>query len=384
MKKIIGFVGAFGLASPGLAADTYFGLTAEIGGGYDSNPYLREGSGGSATVNGSLSPTIQFVTPTSTTALSGYVARTEYLQHNRNPAKSYSVDLNHTQSFSPRLTWTGGIGFSDTTTSLLDPIDQDIATSSDRSRRLYHGQGSFTWKQDALSTWTLSGFANKAEYGNGGSSTVDRLLRDYTTYGGAIGYSRVVSERTSLGVTVNGSRINSKSYPDTTSIQPQLTITHQFSSIWTLNAGVGAIFQKTSFNGDSHKSTNLGFNFDMCGTYPQQTLCFSGSRDTQPSGFGGARTRTNIGLTYSRQLSERSSITASGNYLKDKSPAFFNQFAQSIDYQNATVRYSHDLTERLSAGVQGDYRRRHIRGEGTGDSVGGLVFLSMKFGHLKQ
>lgn len=380
MKKIIGFVGAFGMATPGMAADTYFGLTAEVGAGYDSNPYLRQGGGGSASVNGNLTPTFQIVTPTSTTALSGYIGRVEYLQKNRNPAKSYRANLDHTQRLSSTLTATAGVSASETTTSLLDPINEDVTTSSDRRRRFYEADGSLSWQQDARNSWSASGYVNKAEYPG---ARTDTLLRNYKSYGGSVAYRRLLSERTTIGVSVNGSRINSTSYPDTTSFRPQITFSQMLSSVWRLDGGIGAIFQKTSYLGNSSKSTNLGFNFDLCGTYPVQTFCFTGSRDTAPSGFGGARTRTNIGVTYDRKLSERSSINASASYVRDKSPAFLQSLARSIDYQDASLRYSHQLSERLSAGVEGNYRRRSIKSQGSADSFGGVIFLSMSFGHLK-
>jgi hypothetical protein len=377
VRKVVAFIGAVVVAAPGMAAtDTRFSMTAQAGVGYDSNPFLNENAKGSLTGDITLSPQIDWVTPTSSTKLSGQVNRVEYLK-NYDASRSYDATLTRNQQFNEKLSGNAQIGFSDSTTALLEPGEDDFGTSSNNRRRQYSGSGSLSYQPDARNSFTTGANYQKAQYPG-----EDSGLNDYDSYGGSFGYSRVISDRTTVGVTLGVSQMNSKNNPDSTSYQPQITLKHAFNSAWSLDAAVGIIFQRTKFGGATDSTRNLGLQLDLCGTYPRQSICIGASRDSSASGYGGPRIRSEAHVNYSYQLNERSRITANGTYTTDKSSSFAF-VADKIEYARASAGYERDLTQRLSVGALADYSWRSFSGSSSSNSIAGSAYLRMKFGRTQ-
>ncbi|MFW2830591.1 hypothetical protein [Sphingomonas sp. ID0503] len=380
MRRLAFAASAVLIASPaGAALDSSYWMDVQADVGVDTNPYLDEDSKTTGTASITLLPAVNFSGARSSTTVSGRYMREEYFSR-YDASQDIGVNLDHSHRLSERLDAKFGAGFSHSTNALLNTdIDDDLATQGNQKRRSYDANGSLTYRISDRSTFTGTGYYQRAEYpGNEINS-----IGDYTTYGGTVGYSRVLNSRTSLGLSLGASETRSVTNPDSTSYQPQVTFEHRFSQAWTINGSVGVIFQKTKFLGRSENSTNLGAQLNLCGTYPRDSICIFGSRDSSASGYGGPRIRTSFGANYSRQLSERSRIAASGTYTRDKSQDF-GFVARNVDYAYANASYERDVSQRLTAGVRANYSWRKFSGFSTVDSVGGSVFVRYRLGRVNR
>jgi len=375
--RLIAATGLAILSGPALAADPVFSATAELNGGYDSNPYLDDFvDSGSATVGVVLSPRVEWREATSTTSVSGQASRTQYLNSDDH-SQLYSVMLARDQRFSNQLSGNLALNFLDATTALLSPIEQDQGDiiASGQRQRTYGADGGLSYALSERSSFSASGDIQRSTYP--GAS----YLGDYTSYGGSFGYSHVLSARTTVGASVGVHWTESAIYPDSRVISPGVNITQALNEHWTFTGGVSAILQRSSAGG-SGSTTNLGFNASLCGTYPRTSICINASRDAAPSGYGGQRLRTQIGVTGSYQLSEHDRISGSGSYVRDQSGAF-DLATPSLSYANARVDYSHDLTERISVGAAATYLRRdYVGAGGRASSIGGNAFIRARLGRL--
>ncbi|WP_420140248.1 hypothetical protein [Sphingomonas sp.] len=375
MKRLILATVAAGMVAPVAAEPFVFSGVVGAGAGYVTNPFLRIGEdGGSPSLNVSLAPVLTRTTPRGVTTVRGIYSREEYLRdygHSDNAL----AGLSHQQQLNERLTVNGGVTYNTTTNPLIgsnfDPGISDPLTIGRRSRRL-SGDAGFSWQPTATDTWTGGVNASRNTFSR---NTLDGLVQDYNLYGANLAYTRSLDERTQIGLRVNGQYVDSEAFPDTQSLQPAVTLHRQISAIWTFDGNIGLIIQK--MEGRS-ASTTVGFGGSLCGQYPRTEICFTADRQSSASGIGGLRRDLSLTTTVTHSLTERSRLRGYGSYRKSDGQSF--QTISDVEAIQARLDYDYDVTQRLTVGVGGRYQRRDLKGQGSADSVAGMVNLSMKIG----
>ncbi len=368
------------LASATAAASEPVVLSGYVEGrlGYGSNPFLDPGNGtGAGSAGFSLAPVLSRSTARTETTLSGFYNRDQYFR-TYGHSQTISIAASHTAKVRENLTLTLGASYAQTDNPLFSPIlDTGLLndfTVGQKSRQV-SGNGEIQWQATGKDSFHLGANAVHASYpgnfvGVGG----------YDQYGGNFGYLRTLNARTSAGIEVTGSVYRSDVNPDSRSIQPAFALQRTLNAIWKFDGNIGIILQHTSGpNGGSSKG--LGFQANLCGTYPRFSVCVSGARQSTPSGFGGLRISTNALVTVSTQLTEHSSLSGNVSYQFSNSQRVA-ALREGKVFQ-AQLNYQRDLTRRLSAGAGASYQTRTLGGYGSAHSVAGTINIRMKIGRVK-
>lgn len=377
MRAIQGLLATalFGITTAANAAPVDFGMSIQGRAGYGSNPHLvQDDNPGSLLVGIRLAPQVQTRTETSATSLTGYYDYTHYTRRYGH-SDSLGIDARHEQRFSPTLSGNIHAGYVDSFNTLFGPIDTIDEVTIGQRQRVVSGDAGLSYQPNARETWDISGYGSRAFYPN-----ADQQLSDYTNYGGGLGYSRAINDSTSLGARFGFGRYDSRSFADTTSYQPSLTIKQRLSGSWSLDAHVGVILERSTFAGAHFSSTSFGFGANLCRRVPRSTLCFEASRDTSPSGLGGLRTDLRGTASIDYKLTDRSTVRASATYGRSDSTGF--SLASDQDYGVARGEYSHRLTERISIGASVDYRLQKIEGFRNAHAVAGAVNITTLIGRM--
>ena len=381
IRTTIAGAAILGIAGTASAAPaTYFSAFGTLTGGYSSNPFLEDDPRGSATLGLTIDPQLQIASATGTTTIAGDFSRVEYLGHSEH-SRSYSASLSQVQQLSTTLSANGSATYIDSTSALLQPFeadappDVDILSSRQRVRTVSLG-GGLNWQPSTVDTFGVNGSYSHSSYPGSGD-----LYSSYTSYGATGSYSHTFSERTSVGASLGVTRTTSKLYPDATIYQPNLTLKQRINAYWTLDGSVGVIIQDSVFAGHHDRSTSLGFNADLCGTYPRLTLCFLASRNTSASGYGGVRTQTSISTNGTYTLDEHSRVSGNAGYTKDVSDGEFGP--PSLSYAQASATYDRDLSKTLGIIATAGYQRRMYHQLGTADGVSASLGLRVKLGRTR-
>jgi len=419
---------------PVRAAGLEWGATVQGRVGYGSNPFLdQRGNAGTGLVGATVAPVLRWREPTAVTELSGSYNRNQYFSRYGN-ADDYTIDLRRNQQVSAKLSVNAHVGyFSSISGGLLSPyydagpavtgpVGVDAGTIGGS---LNTGAGGLGAVGGALGSGSVpSGFASGPVIINPG--TVDRLAvgarqrrlsgdagfnwqptardnihasvlaeRDtFTRFGGDYdylsanaGYLRTLDARTSVGFDVTVGRVYSRAFPDSSSVQPSVTVQRRVGARWTLNAGVGAIIASQRGDGEIRRRTTVtpGFNASLCGEYPRASVCLSASRTAAPSGIGGLRRQTQFGVNGTFRLTERSRLIGAATYgISDSGNAVL---INGVRYGNqrfalARLDYQRDLSRRISAGVGGSYQARSGAGLSDVHALAITFNLTARLGRL--
>lgn len=382
--RSLGLGGLVLLATPIGATPAEFAGTASVDLGYASNPFLTTdgaGNSGSAfSVGATVAPSLTWRAARSSTVLAGAYSRSEYLRSGYDASDTFGVSLVRDQTFSERLSGNARISYDNSRNSFAQP-DEILDTTTLGSRReAISGDGSLTYRAGSRDILTLTASASKATYNND-------FLGDYQSYSGALSYRRVLNSQTSVGVSMGVSRTNADVNGDTTTLSPRVLLDHTFNDRWTFNGSVGLLRQRTRFDQPpfgrvTSKSNGIGFDADLCRKAPRTNLCLTASRDTTASGLGGARVSTSAAVTYTRQLSERGSISASVS-AADSKAADRSFLIPKERYYSADVTYRRTISRRFDAGLTGAYRKRDLSLFGDVDGFTVTLNLIAKFGRVR-
>jgi len=375
---------------PAAAADILFGGTAQVRLGYADNPFLDPNSrGGSVQVGGTIAPQLTRTTALGQTVLSGTYDRQQYLTH-YDFSDSIAADLRHSQRFSERLQGSFHAGYQNSLNAFLGGnlnrsiIDQtsanqspgDLLTTGQRTKTLT-GDTTFNWIPTERDSLSFGGNVSRATYGGARNGLT---ASNYTAYGANVSYMRAFGARTKVGLQFVASHTDSGLYGTSTSYQPNVVLQQQLSQVWSFNGSVGGIFQTTGFP-LRRSSHSLGFNASLCGIYPRHSVCFTGSRQTAASGIGGLRTDLRFGVQGSYQINQHSRITGGADISNSKSRDFAAIANQK--FRQASLDYSHDVTQRISVGFGGRYQWRDYQISGKARALSGTINLSARFGRTQ-
>jgi len=336
------------------------GLSAS--GGYASNPFLSADATGSGYVEGAIRPNVSVTDGLGQTNFDAYYTRKEYFRE-YDHADSYGASARGQRKLSERIDVRALLSYDSTIvgSSNLDsdqevdpgiPEDPDIGLIGTRQRRrTLRSSVGMTMRPGTRDTWSIDLNALQSRY-----PSRTTFAQNYVSYGGQFGYSRALSETSSVGATIGYSEVDYDGVGrDARIISPQLTYTRSFADGWTVNAGLGvSIATRKLLTGDD-TSTNLAANLNACRKSERASFCFGGGRSNSATGYGGVRTVTDLTASYSYRMSERGTFRANASYsLNDRNDAA--EVSGKQEYLSASAGYSHRLTERLNVTADAGYR----------------------------
>lgn len=375
---------------------SYLDLTANVG--YSTNPFLNIGDSRSSGYGRVSARGVHaWGGERSSSSVSAFVEGTTYL--NDYGLKSiFSVTGNTQFQASERVSLFGNAGVSGDLGGQLSnrflyvpPLPQvpnpnlppppvtvdnpDLFSFTGRQYRVY-GQGGASFRTTENSTLTVSGGAQRTFY-------TDDLLDDYTTLFGSGMYSRTLSERTTVGLSVGVSHTNySNSSASTTTINPAVNIRTLLSENWDASASVGISFSSVDEDlGGSDSSTNLSLDASLCRSMEFDRFCARVARYAQSSSRAAVVTTTSVGVDWFKKLDENQTIQLTAAVLR-----YVSEFQPLQDFRTHHYRlaasYSRRIDTRLSAGADVGIRSLRQDGPDPDADIGGSVFLRYRLGDL--
>ncbi|RZM08294.1 MAG: hypothetical protein EOP67_71905, partial [Sphingomonas sp.] len=260
---------------------------------------------------------------------------------------------------------------------IIDPgvIGGDIGLIGLRQRRNSLNAGVFgSYRPSEVSSWNFGANVSRSSYPDS-----DGLAISSRSYGVNTGYTRSLSERSSVGLQVSGTIVDYARVPSSRFINPQLTYSTQLAERWSLNLAVGASYVDDGFSSNVTPSANGS----LCRASERGNFCLLVARQPSVSAFGGARNQTSVTANYSYRLAERTSLAASASYQRVSNGISLSPAASSgrdQAYINASATVSQQLARRLSAFATALYRDVNGLGVPTSADVGGRIGLALTVG----
>jgi len=374
------------MAAPASAQSVQFSAVADSEIGYATNPLLAPGvTKGSVFVSASIQPRLFYQTARSTTALQGKYNREKYF-NGFGYTDAGSLSLIRTDQLTQYLGTTLTASYVTTNRNTFNDPDQVILDPLNigRRTRTFSGAYQMQWQASARDQLTYGAQISHLSYGKSRTAGINGIASNYTQYGVNAGYNHVVDARTTVGAQIAVNMNKSRVYPDSRTVSPALTAKRQLSAAWTLDGHVGINFSRIE-GPFPRSSTSLGIGVNLCGTYPLWHMCLNLSRDTQPSGYGPLRTVDVIGVQVGRTLDEHSRISLNVRYTKNSSGNFETVGQRALrDGKSfaASADYDRDITQRISAGVGGEFQSREFSTTPTARSYSATIHLKAKLGRM--
>ncbi len=355
-------------AGPAMA-ETEFTTDVSLGVGVSTNPYLQTGPvdssfSGSVTV----APRLTVTEDLTTFSLSGFGHIEEY-ESNFRTNTSYGLTGNVNHSASERTQLRGSFGYDGSITGVNDgffnppnviddnflpPIADDIALNGLNQRRhSFQGGLGLSHSLTELDSISFDVSATAIRFG-------DMTVQDeYNAFSQNVGYSRVLSENTSIGASLGLSQINylGQSQGDSNVITPSLTFDQNLGPDFTLSGSLGASFTRVDNGFGKTSSTDFSGSLSLCRQGETGNFCLNASRQTLPSSFDGVRSQTSFGLGYSKKLTRDDDISISAGYSRSSNPILgpVQIVNRSLEYVNAAATLNHRFAERISGFVSVGY-----------------------------
>ncbi|MEP3224695.1 MAG: hypothetical protein ABJO01_01880 [Parasphingorhabdus sp.] len=346
-------------------AETSFVTDVSIGVGASTNPYLENGpvdSTGSVSI--SVAPRLVVTESVTTFKLRGYARLEEYeedFRTNNGYGLSGSVDheLSERTQLRGRLGYSGSIlGVNDAffnppevfDDNFLPIIADDIALNGlDQRRHTVQTGIGITHSLTELDSISADAGVSLIRFSGGG------VQNEYNFFNQNLGYSRIISDRTSIGASVGFGQVNylGQRQGDSTIITPSVNISHQLSEDFTLSASAGVSFANSKNLIGTSKSQDFSGSLSLCRTTETGNLCLSGSRSTSPTSFDGVRSQTSFTLGYSQQLNRDDSLTFNAGYSRSSNSVF--GISDDFDYLRTSATYNRRFTDRISGFVSAGY-----------------------------
>lgn len=402
--NLVSFQTASQQASGGESADSADGgsggglglkqsLTATASAGFDSRPFLAQGGDAEAvSLRLLLAPTLERSSARSTLILSGQLEHIEYLRR-YDSLQNYGIRFGASRQMTERLEIEGGLSFRSSVlaTNLANPfddLDQELDNSvppigndvtilgEGRRRTQYGANGGLTFilsDRDQL-RWTASARADR--FNSGGLVESNFLAQ-------RLQYSRRLGETLTVGAAIDANLIDftGTGREGAQTVSPQLQVTAGLAPRLTLTGSLGVSVTRLEFDGLEETTTALAGNVAICRQGERSNLCVNGSRQVLPGAIGGALLQTRGGFSYSLRLSERDTLSLSGNYATASQP--IPGTTREFESVNGFARYERQLDERLrlfaSAGVLNTAGNRPT----DVTNIQGLIGVSLQLGQSR-
>jgi hypothetical protein len=351
-------------AAPAMA-ETEFVTDLSVGVGASTNPYLENGpveSTASASI--SVTPRLTIKDDVTTFNLRGF-ARIEEYEEDFRTNSSYGFDGSVNHALSERTQLRGRLGYRGSIVGVNDaffnppdviddnflpPVADDIALNGLNQRRHTFQTGiGLTQTLSELDSVSVDLGATAVRFSN--SSAQD----EFNSFNQTLGYSRVLSDRTSIGASIGFSEVNylGQRAGDSTIITPSLNVSHQISEAFNVSASAGVSFSRSKNVIGSTKSSDLAASFDLCRSTERTDLCIGASRQTLPTSFDGVRSQTSFNIGYNRQLTRDDRINLSASYSRSSNAVF--GISEDFDYLRTSATFNHDFNQRFSGFVSAGY-----------------------------
>ncbi len=377
-------------ATPALA-ETEFVTDLSIGAGASTNPYLEDGPVES-TISGSISVAPQLTVTESTTTfiLRGFARIEEYerdFRTNSNFGVTGSVDhgLSERTQLRGRLGYSGSIvGVNDAffnppdviNDNFLPTVADDIALNGlNRRRHSFQTGIGVSHSLSELDSFNADLGATAIRFANSAAQN------EFNAFNQNIGYSRVLSDRTSIGASVGFSQVNylGQRIGDSSIITPSVNVSYQISRDFNITASAGVSFARSKNIVGTTKSSDLAASFNLCRSNENNNLCIGASRQTLPTSFDGVRSQTSFNIGYRQQLNRDDSISLNGSYSRSSNSIL--GVSDDLDYIRSSVTFDHKFRERftgfVSVGYSDSYQDGINRKANTQVSVG----IRLRFGN---
>lgn len=355
------------LASGTAMAETRFGADVGVNGGYSTNPYGSSiANTGSATLNGTFSPSLTVTSPTGAINIGGSVTHTEYAKRYQGTT-DISASISTQQQLSVLTTLTAGVGYISQVRNGLYPVfdpglipgqDPNAPVIVDPSATTSFAERTQSFTGNVGLSFTLSPRDSISVSGRGTHVNVPALSpqsRDYDTYGAGLSYMRAIGANTSIGLQFDASRVDyaGGGAGSGTQYSPSAVFNTKLAPRVTLRATAGLTFSNTELLVGSINETSFAGSVGICHEGERARFCLDGSRRVAPSTFSGTSKVTTLSASYDYKLSQRSSLRGYVGY--SRANALTGIGNTTNDYGQAGVSYSHQILERLSAVVSVSY-----------------------------
>lgn len=372
----------------------YLDLTASLG--YSSNPFLGLDSRGAVFARASARGVHTWLGELSSTSISGFVEGSTYFREGYGLKSIFAVDANHTRRVSENVTLFGSLGvsgdiagqlsnrFLGTDPIIIDPSlpppptnpnNADLFSFSGRQYRLY-GQAGASIRVSPRGSVSVSGGVQRWFYTN---STVP----DYMNMFGTLSYDHTLSERTTVGASLNAVRTAySESDDNSVIISPAVTVRTRLAEDWTASGSLGVSFSSIDRLGDTDKSTNLAASGSICKiTSERDETCIYVTRSTDASARSSVVTTSSVGLDWARALDENQRIRLSGGFTHYEEDAVTDDRIKS-NYWRIGASYDRRINQRLSGGVEASARSFLRSGPDPDADIGATVYVRYRLGDL--
>lgn len=373
------------------AQETRAAVDVSVGGSYSTNPFLIRGGGaGAFATELAVTPQVTFLDERSEATILARYRRSDYLTR-YSAAEGYGVAAQARRAMTPTLTaradlsfdssiiGQNGLGVVGVVDSTVQPTPgtPDIAVIglNQRQNAIVAGLGA-DWRVGPRDTLTAQGSVSRITY-DGNSAA---LLSSRTT-AATVGYSRALSERTSIGVQGSGSWINydRPGYSGHT-YSPQFTLNRQISQQIRFSLGAGVIFVSSTTPFGTSNVTGLSGTFNGCREAGRTTQCLRAFSDAQPTGLGDVSRRYGGTFDYSYRLRESDVVRATIDYSHLTATSNTTLQVPSVGFLGGSVSYERGFTRRLFAGASVGYRQATGDGFGNPNDVTFRLFLRTRLG----
>lgn len=371
----IGLVLACAAASSAGAQGLTQQVTVRVGGEVATNPYLESADDGvSVAGTAEVRPRLAYADSITRFDLEAYAQGHAYADK-YDFEDNYGASANVSQRMSERLTLSMSGGISSTLAQSfggfwptgggapvpgepsLPQVPGDVTVLGQRGRTT-------TISARAGAEYALDAYNQLSFDGSYRTMLLTQLGADEYTVTGLQGrYTRVVDERTSVGL-IAGYRLSDykeAGLADARSLSLLGSLSLVLDPSWTLTASGGierTRIEDTALTAASSK-TAFTANASLCRSDSRERFCLDYSRQSEPTSYAGMRSSDIVGLAYSRQLTEQDSVTLGGIYSRN------GGFEPGLGGIPATtligVRggFDHRFNQRLSGYVEASFDRLH-------------------------
>lgn len=345
-------------AQPIAAAPVVFSVETNVRLGYDLNPFLQGGSDlATGYVAASIAPRMSKKTEKGEINLTGHYDRTEYLKH-YGSSDQYGAELDANQKLSSKLSVFAGLrydssvigqdGNDDVTGAPIDDTDVNLIGLRRRAET-YQARGGWEYKVSPKDTISADAGYTDTRYDSGPAGADSRNI------GGRIGWRHAISERTRIGVSGSAYRIDYDTPGLVTWImEPAVTFSTELSPTWHFDAQLGMSFSKLYLPLiPDQRASGLSGNLNLCHKGLKDNFCLYAARSVTGSGAGGTVERSQIGVNYSRRLTEALSWSGTASYARSASQT---GAIGTREYINARGGLDWRVARWLVLGAEGRYR----------------------------
>lgn len=394
-SKVLGAISAASLLSPAPAtAREQISVDVSAGVSAATNPFLSDGNdngAGSGFVE--ISPLLTMDDEVSTLSLRGY-ARVEQYTRLYSTDEAAALNLDVTRRISDRFKLRAGAAFrtnrssaqdllTDRAISLipvvgLDPQLGDVTFIGRRTRTVSASAtvgGSYSLNATS---------ALDADVAVGVFKYKDPLLSDYRYADEQVGYSRIVSERTSIKASVSFGQIDylSRRTGDASIISPLLGVATKLGPNLRAEAAAGVSLTRVRLLDGSHSnSTGLALRGSLCGDQQNGTICINLNRSSQPTALGDVSTLTSVGASLSRRLNRRDTLQLNANYSRSSDRG--TVLNTHPTFLGASAQFTRQYNQRLAVFAGGSYADIFDSGLGREANLQARVGLRYRFGAVR-